>query len=315
VSRRQPRPVLVGDATDPHVDSVARQVRAHGGEPVILDAQRLRTAGFRVDDGGLALGAGGTGGLAQARRGWLRRLAPPPWAGGVAPDSHEGVVRASWLALLVGWVHTAPVTWLTPLPTLLRAENKSVQVATAQAVGIDVPRTLSTSSVEAVRETFGDHVLVKPLGPGHLVGTEGRGLMVPATVVPTADLGSDEVAACPFLFQEPLTARRHLRIVTVRDRSWVAALDADGLPVDWRQQDAAHDAFAPASDPRSTQAQAAASRLADRLGVGFSSQDWIDTGDRLVFLDLNPAGQWLFLPDEVAGPATAALGGWLGSES
>jgi hypothetical protein len=212
---------------------------------------------------------------------------------------------------LIGWLHTAPIRWLTPLPALLRAENKPVQVTAARSVGIDVPRTLSTSSLTAVRETFGDRVLIKPLGPGHLVDTNGQELMVPATVVRTADLEPSEVAACPFLFQEPIPARRHLRVVTVRDRSWVAALDADGLPIDWRQEETAHNAFTTVSDPASAQARAAAMRLADRLGVGFSSQDWIDTGDRLIFLDLNPAGQWLFLPDGVAQPTTAALAGWL----
>jgi hypothetical protein len=52
---------------------------------------------------------------------------------------------------------------------------------------------------------------------------------------------------------------------------------------------------------------ASAVRLAAALGVGYTSQDWIDDGDRVVFIDLNPGGQWLFLPPEVARPATAAI--------
>jgi hypothetical protein len=38
----------------------------------------------------------------------------------------------------------------------------------------------------------------------------------------------------------------------------------------------------------------------------------VDTGERLLFLDLNPAGQWLFLPATIVDAATAALAGWLG---
>jgi hypothetical protein len=46
--------------------------------------------------------------------------------------------------------------------------------------------------------------------------------------------------------------------------------------------------------------------------LGYSSQDWViaPTGAAL-FLDLNPAGQWLFLPADVAEAATTAIARWL----
>nr|MDT0664925.1 hypothetical protein [Micromonospora sp. DSM 115978] len=105
--------------------------------------------------------------------------------------------------------------------------------------------------------------------------------------------------------------RRHLRVVTVGSQAWAAALDADKLPVDWRLEDRAHDEFVAVADPASLRTCAAAVRLADQMRVRFSSQDWIDTGSRLVFLDLNPAGQWLFLPDSVSTPVTTAIANWL----
>jgi glutathione synthase/RimK-type ligase-like ATP-grasp enzyme len=223
------------------------------------------------------------------------------------------VVRASWLALLVGWAHTAGVEWLTALPQLLRAENKLAQLATARALGIDVPRTLSTSSTEVVHHVLGSRILVKPLGPGQYLDETGEEVMVPATILNSTDLGP-EIGTCPFLFQEPLLARRHLRVVTVHDQAWATALPAEGLPVDWRLADHAHDGFVPADDPTTDRARAAAVRLASQLDVRFSSQDWIDTGDRLVFLDLNPAGQWLFLPEAVSAAVTESIAGWLGGD-
>jgi hypothetical protein len=103
-------------------------------------------------------------------------------------------------------------------------------------------------------------------------------------------------------------------VVTVADRAWVATLDADGLPLDWRFHDPAHEAFV--ADRRQFLAvlrQALA--ITQALNLGYSSQDWIETNEgELVFLDLNPAGQWLFLPDEIAGEVTVQIAEFLTHE-
>lgn len=40
-------------------------------------------------------------------------------------------------------------------------------------------------------------------------------------------------------------------------------------------------------------------------------QDWMVDDDGPVFTDINPGGQWLFLPSGVAMPATQTLAEWL----
>jgi glutathione synthase/RimK-type ligase-like ATP-grasp enzyme len=97
--------------------------------------------------------------------------------------------------------------------------------------------------------------------------------------------------------------------VTVRHRAWTAALDARGVPLDWRGDIEAHGAFEPTKTP--SQVREAALGLAASLGLGYSSQDWIETADGYWFLDLNPSGQWLFLPEPVAGQVTSAVATWL----
>ena len=42
------------------------------------------------------------------------------------------------------------------------------------------------------------------------------------------------------------------------------------------------------------------------MNLGYSSQDWIESDD-MVFVDLNPAGQWLFLPSAVADAVSATI--------
>jgi hypothetical protein len=108
--------------------------------------------------------------------------------------------------------------------------------------------------------------------------------------------------------QSRLTAERHLRAVTVKDQCWVCELAAGDLPVDWRRDEAAHDAFV-AADERGVERDAL--RLAGAFGVGYSSQDWIVSDGVAHFIDLNPAGQWLFLPEPVASGTTSAIAQWL----
>ena len=52
-------------------------------------------------------------------------------------------------------------------------------------------------------------------------------------------------------------------------------------------------------------------RLAEAVGVRQSSQDWILADEGAYFIDLNPVGQWLFLPSPVADAGTSMLAAWL----
>lgn len=246
-------------------------------------------------------------------RGWIRRLAPPDWRRHDAPATHEGAVRASWVALLVAIARGLSVEWLSDLERLFVAENKLVQQAAARELGIAVPRSAVTSTRERIPRELGDSLVVKPLGPGQFVGDEGV-----AQVLYTRELTRDApeldaLGGAPFLVQERLDANRHLRVVTVGARAWVCALKAEALPVDWRRVDAAHDAFAPSNDHDDVAERAV--RLAARLGVRYSSQDWLIVNGRPSFLDLNPGGQWLFLPDPVASAVTAEIATWLAGEN
>jgi hypothetical protein len=125
----------------------------------------------------------------------------------------------------------------------------------------------------------------------------------------TSSLTADDVARtdfadAPFVAQERLNALEHLRVVTVGSTGWVASLNAVERPLDWRREECAHFSWISADRP---DVVANAVAVAAALGVGFSSQDWVLDEQGEVFLDLNPGGQWLFLPDEVAGAATTAI--------
>lgn len=309
---RQSEPLIVGREDDPHVEAVVAAALDRSTRPVVLDVSRLE--GSAVEMSGESLVLGGPRSeeirLRSRRRGWLRRLVPAGWDHDLRIGSHEAAVKASWLSLLAFVIRSSETTWLSGLDAVVAAENKLLQYEVARRSGAAVPRTAVCADPHRAAAVVGTPMIVKPLGPGHFYDNGDP------KVVFTSEVGPEDVPGAvfgkaPFLVQQRLMVDRHLRVVTVGDQVWACELDGTDRPLDWRADDDAHRSFTPVRSPSEAGPQALA--IARALGCGFSSQDWAVAGGVAYFLDLNPSGQWLFLPDEVAAAVTDALASWLSS--
>jgi hypothetical protein len=276
---------------------------------VIFDAASLSAKEFVLRNGSMQIGELNISAEMPAR-GWLRRLAPPDWQRGVLLESHEGVVKTAWLSLLVSITRTCGVQWLTELDALVNAENKLVQAVAAADLGIATPETIVTNDPTRLKEAFPEEFIIKPLGPSHYYEGD-EALVVYSTVLrhDAPELATLDVA--PFLAQRRLEARRHLRVVTVQDHLWAASIVGADWPLDWREAAGAHSAFVPAEPPAEVAEGALA--LVELMGLGYSSQDWLLCDDGCYVVDVNPAGQWLFLPEPIASSVSTAIADWLGS--
>jgi hypothetical protein len=246
-------------------------------------------------------------------RGWLRRLASAGWDADVRLGGHRAAALASNLTLLAAVIRDSAVDWLTGVDDLFAAENKIVQYRAAVEAGARVPEFVVTGDRMLLRDRLGDKFVLKPLGPGNYQDEHGVYNVVFARESEISGLNSVDLMAAPFLAQRIVRASVHLRVVTVGTQAWVAELDAVGLPLDWRAHGPAHSSFR--STVRWPDVEKLAIAVSSKMNVGFSSQDWLidDTGP--FFVDLNPGGQWLFLPDVISGPATAAIADWLGGDT
>lgn len=292
-----PAPLIVGEVRDLHIQAVAARLHT---EPVVLDGEVLRTTPFLLDSSRLEV----ANMKASSVRGWLRRLSPPGWLEAADDPGIDGAIRSSFLAVLGAVLRTPLIEWLSTVDPIGAVENKAVQYRLVERAGCPVPTWLVTTDPR--RAPIAGEWVAKPLGPGYFRADDGP-RVVPVT---RYDLRQhDDLTGAAFLLQRRVHAARHARVVTVRGRAFSAALCNDGLPLDWRQDARAHSSFVPYDDEPLGQMALAA---ADACGVRFSSQDWIqDSSGRWWFVDLNPGGQWLFLPEPVSNPVTDALARWL----
>ena len=239
---------------------------------------------------------------------WLRRLAPARWGHGIRIGSHRAAITSARMGLLGALLRHSGLDWLTSVEALATGENKIVQYRTATTLGIRVPKTLVTGELAELVSVLGEPFVLKPLGLGSFQDDHGNSRSVYAEECTAARLQDADLTEAPFLAQEMIRAERHLRVVTVKERAWAAQLDAAGLPCDWRKAASTDARFRPTAHP---EAEKMAVHLAAALDTGYSSQDWIVQDGEIYFVDLNPAGQWLFLPPDQAASISEAVANWL----
>ena len=221
-----------------------------------------------------------------------------------APDYRAFVCRETQDAFL-GATQASQIRWLTDPSALARAELKLVQLRVAISIGLPVPPTLVTNCASdgvAFAERHGP-VVVKPIRYGLL--TTGPEARVAYTRRVTASELAD-LTGSPVILQHEIDAKLHLRVVTVRGDVFVSAVRSEEL--DWRSDPSSHERFEAVGDLEWPAVRVGALALADRLGIGFSSQDWaVDRQDHAHFLEANPNGQWMFVDSVHHGRPSAAV--------
>ena len=302
-------PILIGNEADHHLRIVADAVRARGARPTIFDADSISAQGYAFSTGRLMIEGRD---VPLGGRAWLRRIAPTRWTTGDLVGSVPDVSFRARVHLVASIARHASWKWLTTIDALQAAEDRLNQLRVAESLQIEVPATMVSSDPALARSFLGSEIVVKPIGTGAFVNEAGEPMTVHTTSLDERIANAD-FASAPFVAQKRIDVERHLRVVTFGNRASTAQLKAKSWPLDWRQAKDAHGSWIAANEP---DVEAQAVLLANEMSVGFSSQDWLipATGPP-VFIDLNPAGQWMFLPPEIATPATDYIADFLVGET
>jgi glutathione synthase/RimK-type ligase-like ATP-grasp enzyme len=193
-------------------------------------------------------------------------------------------------------------TYILNPPHLIRyAEHKPMQLELARSLGLDIPRTLITSSAKAAK-TFYEQCagkVVTKMMTTFAIYEQGLEKVVFTTPLSKAHMEQlDGLRYCPMIFQEMIPKALELRITVVGNQIFSAAVDSQKSELarfDWREDgDGLINAWEPYILPQSIQSKLLA--LMDSLGLDYGAIDLILTPDgRHVFLEINPAGEFFWL--------------------
>lgn len=303
------RPLILSSlAHDVHASSVRWALAASGIDAIwagSLAQSELGPMSLHCDaDTGLHM----SGALDDERIGsvWYRRARNPE----SFPLAHEGdqaFLRGEWGRFLKNVYaltdQGADRLWVNRPNAAAMAENKLVQLRAAHRCGLRFPATLVSHDPREIRRFVQRHgrVVYKPFMTHTWKDAEsGRMFSTYARIVEASMLEDDaSLLHCPGIYQVYVDKRCDLRVTAIGDRYFVARLHApneDGV-VDWRSRQAVHGLQAEVGE-LSASDQAKLAALMRELGLVFGCIDLaIDGNGEAHFLEVNQAGQFLFVED------------------
>lgn len=199
--------------------------------------------------------------------------------------------------------------WINHPARVAIAEYKPIQLQIATQCGLSVPRTLVTNDKETVidfAEAVGGPVVCKMLS-SLVLSEQGVSHMTYTTPIDARTIDSAALATTAHLIQEWVPKKYEARVTMVGQRAFAVAIRAGSERgrVDWRSDYGSLEYRRIDPPPVIV---AAAARFLHRLGLTFGAFDFVITpNDEWVMLECNPAGQWLWLQDEVGVEIAAGI--------
>ncbi len=264
-----------------------------------LDGGRLRVGDEQVDE-------------REVDAVWHRRTLPARLPLDMDPE-HRAASVAESSRVLAGWLARLPTFHLDPPARSGSANNKQAQLEVARRVGLDVPRTLIGNDPDAVRAfaaTCPGGMVTKLMSNARFYagGVESAVFTSEVREEDLEDL--DGLALCPMTFQEKVPKACELRVTVIGRRVFAAAVDSQAraeTALDWRRDGVG---LVDTWTRHELAPDVAAKLLAvnEALGLNYGAHDLVVTPDgRVVFLEVNPYGEWFWLEDHPGFPLSDAL--------
>lgn len=306
--------LVISYPDEEHTGAVVQRLTEQGHEVTLVDladfpARKSMTFTWSVN-GEPAYYVDGTDGpidLRQATVGWWRRVTPFTVDDAVSAAMRPFVVSETGQAIN-GILDALPCRWVNPRAADDAAHHKPYQWAVAQQVGLKMPRTLVTNQPEEARSFINTVGVGKTVFKAFLASFED---WRETRLIEQEDVDRLElVRFAPVIFQEYIKGV-DLRITVIGDQLFAAEIDArkTSYPVDMRMV-VGESVVRAVELPIKLKQQLLA--LQHQLGLDYGAIDMrrTDAGEYF-FLEVNPAGQWLFAEQHTGLPITQAMADYL----
>ncbi len=198
--------------------------------------------------------------------------------------------------------------WINSIEVQTRANLKPQQLIWARQAGFDIPKTIFSNSYEKLRD-FSEHQ--------DLVYKTLSGYIFPeASAIFTSRIENEHISStdparigvAPGIYQEYINKRFEIRVFFIGDEVYCIKIDSQSHPdtiVDWREnQSLSINELIDLEDDWQTKIM----EFQRLSGLRYGAIDAIITkSNQIVFLECNPAGQWLWLEEQTGVPISAAV--------
>lgn len=239
---------------------------------------------------------------------WCRGFQPTGFPADMEPTEKEFAETEARRAL-AGLMTVANVVWINHPHYQTLANSKPAQIFTARRVGLDIPRTLVTNDPGEVRSFVAKsegQVIYKTLSQS-LKLESGKALFT--GLLTERELAKvDLIRLSPGIFQEWVPKAYEVRATVVGRRIFAVKIGSQAhqeTTLDWRH--APFDLeYKPIDLPRDVQAKIHS--LMEIFHLVYGALDLIVTPEgRWVFLEINPAGQYMWVESKTGLGITSAL--------
>ena len=302
--------VVISSKSDSHATSILKELETMGEPAALLDLAEfpLRTrlsmsygdsheSRFQWDGDTASID------FSQVRSIWWRRPQPfgldpelrdPAYVNFAFNESHEAVTGL-WHSLDVFWINNPGADAL--------AQRKAHQLQVARNLGMPIPETLITNDPEEARQFVGRHgrAICKAFSATQENWRETR-------LVGAEEMDKlDNVRFAPVIFQNYVEAVYDLRITVIGNEIFPAAIysQESAYTVDCRI-DIGRARIEPVSLPAPVREQLL--EYMSRLGLVYGAIDMrLQPDGTYVFLEINPAGQFLFIESATKQPMARCM--------
>ncbi|HHZ24935.1 TPA: hypothetical protein HH295_21045 [Xanthomonas vasicola pv. zeae] len=185
------------------------------------------------------------------------------------------------------------------------ASSKILQLETARFCGLNVPDTLISNDFHQVSSFASryERILVKHFLP-HYWGDTSNGqirAVAPSVINDISKINRRSIEICPAIYQVFLDKAYEIRVTVIGDRIFSARIQSrkGGAFLDWRQEYSNSD-LAMSAMILDASTESSIRHLMSVLNLRYGCLDFaVDNQGRLIFLEVNPGGQFLFVEDFV----------------
>ena len=306
--------LIVGHSFDPHVDSLVGHLGDLGCQPIVFDRHCYRHLIH------LAVRESGPEGYLQIedRRIEFQEIKSVWWrlkpivrseVTGVFDSVSEEFASREWRATIRCLPSFLPhARWVNPVSAQNEINLKARQLVLAHSVGFRLPDTAFTNDPEAVVSMFSVHDRM-------IYKTASWFIVPPDEFIYTTEISRDQVVhspeaimKAPGIFQELVPKSHELRITVMGDEVFgvkVKSQDLREARIDWREAQF-EDIFEETSIDESTRQKILKFHSEAGLVTGVYDLIVPEGGDP-IFLECNPAGQWLWLEERLGIPMSISL--------